>query len=644
MKTLIYLLALMLLISSLFSFTACTDDGESLQGDSTTEEKGEDSDTDGGDGQNENKSESESEGGEKIPPPKEENMITLNEISSPVSLAKPLSTAYLSAARSAYKTPAYASYTSSVIGNYPTASGDFNDRPNDLTLSFSGIDRAISYILELSTTPDFTAGTRRLFLDKSARSATVSNLYTGTVYFWRVTAVCADKSITSAASSFTTAENEVRWIAVDGVRNVRDVGGWTGLKQGMVYRGSEMNLVANHGLQITEKGKRVLTEELGIKTDLDFRAAADNGSAVSPLGADVYWCNRNIGNFLTAFSDSYRAALAEFAKPENYPIYMHCWGGADRTGTLALMLEGLCGVREEDLAIDLELTSFASFGYRYRYDNGAYLYASTLAKIKNDYEGDTLQKKFESYALDIGLSRAEISNIQSLLSGSGATFGEGARQNVYFDPAASSVILPLSLVGQSVEKVTLSSTEIPFRLEGGALVLSTKAPTETGIESGILTVHLSDGETLKTDFSSIAEPTLAEKIAGGDLKLLFGDGTATYTDGTVRKPSGSLTLTHTALTALREAGYTAISFRAEAVLTAPVSSSDSRIRLLARWTSGGSYLASDKQDLTATAYPTTVSGTLTVHLTAAHLSGDGAFILVPQSGGSIILSDFEFIK
>ena len=53
---------------------------------------------------------------------------------------------------------------------------------------------------------------------------------------------------------------------------------------------------------------------------------------------------------------------------------------------------------------------------------------------------------------------------------------------------------------------------------------------------------------------------------------------------------------------------------------------------------------SDKQDLTATAYPTTVSGTLTVHLTAAHLSGNGAFILVPQSGGNITLRDFEFIK
>ena len=32
----------------------------------------------------------------------------------------------------------------------------------------------------------------------------------------------------------------VKWIDVDGVRNVRDIGGWTGLRTGRVFRGTEL--------------------------------------------------------------------------------------------------------------------------------------------------------------------------------------------------------------------------------------------------------------------------------------------------------------------------------------------------------------------------------------------------------------------
>ena len=150
---------------------------------------------------------------------------------------------------------------------------------------------------------------------------------------------------------------------------------------------------------------------------------------------------------------------------------------------------------------------------------------------------------------------------------------------------------------------------------------------------------------LLTDFTTTPEPTLAEKIAGGDLKPLFNDSSATYEDGIVKKASGALSFTHSALLALYEEGYTAITFRVSADLTGSVNSTDSRIRLLARWHDGNDYLSnSDKQDLTATSAPTTVEGTITVHLTEEFLGSAGYFILSPQSGGNITLWDFEFIK
>lgn len=570
-----------------------------------------------------------------------DNSILLNEIKSPVSQTKAIVSQYMASAKSAYKT---ADYTSSIIANYITAASDFNDRPLPITLSFSGVDGANSYILELSRNAEFTADVRRIALEKDVTQANVSNLYTGTTYFWRVTAVMmAGENVVSEISSFTTAKDEVRWIDVEGVRNVRDIGGWTGLNQGMVYRGSEMNLVGTHGLQITDKGRQVMIEELCVKTDLDFRAASENGSLTSPIGAEVRWCNQPIGNFLSAFGDSYRSVLKQFADPNNYPIYMHCWGGADRTGTVALILEGLCGVSEEDLSIDLELTSFSSFGYRYRYDNGSYLFASTINKIKADYEGDTLKEKFEAYALDIGLTRAEISNIQSLLSGNGATFDRDSLNTVFFDPDAQNITIGLLLAnGQTVSSVKLNGISVPFTLENGVLILSAQVPTSVGALEGKLTVTFSDGQTLITDYTATPIPTLAQKIVGGDLKSLFNDGIATYENGTVKKASGELVFTHDALKSLFDAGYTSVSFHASAELTGSVSATDLRIRMVARWRSGSSYLATDKQDLTSISYPATVEGIITIDLTESNLGTDNVFALVPQSGGNIILRDISF--
>ena len=42
------------------------------------------------------------------------------------------------------------------------------------------------------------------------------------------------------------------------------------------------------------------------------------------------------------------------------PIYYHCYGGADRTGTLGFLINGLLGVSYSDLVIDFELTSYSS--------------------------------------------------------------------------------------------------------------------------------------------------------------------------------------------------------------------------------------------------------------------------------------------
>ncbi len=213
----------------------------------------------------------------------------------------------------------------------------------------------------------------------------------------------------------------VRWIYVPGARNVRDIGGWTGLREGRVYRGTELNEVGNHKLKIGAAGKKILLKDLGIRTDLDFRALDEKsrGACVtqSALGQDVQLVDAVIRPYMRMYdqTNEYAAVMRLFADEKNYPVYMHCWGGADRTGTVAFILEGLCGASEADLAIDYELTSFAIFGLRTRVNRGSATFADIMARMKT-YPGATLAEKFAAYARDtLGLTDAEIAAIRKNL-------------------------------------------------------------------------------------------------------------------------------------------------------------------------------------------------------------------------------------
>ena len=57
---------------------------------------------------------------------------------------------------------------------------------------------------------------------------------------------------------------------------------------------------------------------------------------------------------------------------KNYPIDFHCIGGADRTGSVAYVLEGLLGMDDESIKKDWEITRLVyesqGFGHKTRYD------------------------------------------------------------------------------------------------------------------------------------------------------------------------------------------------------------------------------------------------------------------------------------
>ncbi len=220
---------------------------------------------------------------------------------------------------------------------------------------------------------------------------------------------------------------KVRWYHVDGMRNVRDVGGWNGLPTGRAIRGSEpdcqpiekVGKKKFHNLNVTPAGLDVLRGQLGVKTDLDLRAPGESAHPErSALGVPLV--RVPLSAYMGAFKNTneYARALRVFADAANYPVYFHCYGGADRTGTLAYLLEGLCGVDEVDLAIDYELTSFAAvFGNRPRTGTSSFAFPQFVARLKS-YPGATLADKIAAYMeTTLGLTKAEITAIRRNLAG-----------------------------------------------------------------------------------------------------------------------------------------------------------------------------------------------------------------------------------
>ena len=180
----------------------------------------------------------------------------------------------------------------------------------------------------------------------------------------------------------------------------------------MVYRGSQLEW-----FHFFEENKKYILDTLKIKTDLDLRYAGQVTDemalgGVSFLGENVRWLHYTVSaydSFTPEQCELFRKTLQTFAVKENYPIYLHCQGGADRTGEIAFLLNGLAGVALEELYDDYELSALSPFPrartleYFQRWQEGIASYSSKELP---------LHEQIEKYFLAIGLTPEEISAIK----------------------------------------------------------------------------------------------------------------------------------------------------------------------------------------------------------------------------------------
>ena len=239
----------------------------------------------------------------------------------------------------------------------------------------------------------------------------------------------------SSVALFSTSAEPPRWIALEGkTKNVRDLGGWKTLdgrrvRTGMAFRGQGFNENSVSGLdrgrvRLTVEDVRYMTETLGIKTDLDLRGSKETGQLeISPLGQGVRLIKRTTTSpyYSGMFHPGGKKTMAEnfrvFCDRKNYPIYFHCIGGADRTGSLAYVLNGVLGVDREDLERDYESTFYNEGSIPGvddpKHGRGTQHFDAGFAKYGKP--GDTLARRIELYLLACGVTEAEIEAFRSIM-------------------------------------------------------------------------------------------------------------------------------------------------------------------------------------------------------------------------------------
>lgn len=240
-----------------------------------------------------------------------------------------------------------------------TALSDYTEKCEPVPVTFSwSCDRADYSHLLVSEKQDMSDPRIFLCLGDTLQ---VEDLYPGTQYFWQVVCSCGGESVRSDVGTFTTLQTP-RTVYIPGVSNVRDLGGKTTVdgrrvKYGMIYRGADFT-------QITDEGIKKAVDILGIKTELDLRERNPGGH--SPLGESVKYISVRAPYYSGVNSAEYKEDLINeiraLTDPDNYPIYIHCSLGRDRTGTLAFIVLSLLDVSEEDIYLDYELSFFSDMG------------------------------------------------------------------------------------------------------------------------------------------------------------------------------------------------------------------------------------------------------------------------------------------
>ncbi|MBR3230711.1 InlB B-repeat-containing protein [Candidatus Saccharibacteria bacterium] len=205
-------------------------------------------------------------------------------------------------------------------------------------------------------------------------SGVIHNMIPGQTYYW-------EKSDDSSVYGYVTATspNGRRWVDTGQIRNTRDLGGLPldtdgdgvidgTTEYGKLFRGERLWSAAANTTELTNLG---ITKEYDLSTCVQGGTCELAGDTKLPdyqLDTVVHYdfdVDLTPGsNYLLAWN-AVTDIMTDVVAGKN--IYFHCRVGADRTGTVAYLLEGLLGVPDEARYEEYSLTHLSGLYDRTRY-------------------------------------------------------------------------------------------------------------------------------------------------------------------------------------------------------------------------------------------------------------------------------------
>ena len=313
--------------------------------------------------------------------------------------------------------------TPSVIGNYFKPAPPRLDIPHNIGVPVPA-DKVKDAVVKYGFNSDFSDAKSRMVLDGSDM-AYMPNLIPGNTYYFKVEA--GEEVLTQGKFQV---EGPVRMIYAQSINNIRDIGGWTVqdgrvVRYGLIYRGGEAN-----GLHPSVAEDRQTLIDLGVGAEIDLRKDNNYDSGNGQVGKCAFGFPKADYFFKEGGYDCKLEHLTNAASKNRYKqwfpfivdhikegkaVYYHCVWGADRTGLVSVLLEGLLGLSQEQMNLEYELTSLSFAGLRPKSGYADGDHQKLIEKIKT-YEGETLRDKFDTYwTKEVGVSQELIDEFRSIM-------------------------------------------------------------------------------------------------------------------------------------------------------------------------------------------------------------------------------------